>query len=296
MLIVILLLALFWWVPAAIYYLVGMWWLLTARRKPLRAIVWAISFTAMFAYTLYEGVYLKSQVEKRGQIFRELVVFAPPPPDVSVLVVSREEPYGSLTGNGQECAMVCVRTLVDGRFKEFIIGFKDPAIFSYPTNRQSKSARRHYGYPLYYRIYTLLEQAGCRTETDIGMVGIARTLQASGRCFLEARRNHLEGRYFELTTDDDTPNAPPWRIGASHLRLWDNGKSQDIARIERAELDLTHWFPMPGLYPDQSGYGIQTSFYPDFLRVHVTYGPSIDRVKSLQTMLGLPLDQSVRIR
>jgi len=285
----------FFWVPAAAYYLVGLWWLSTVRRKPFREIVWAVSFAAMFAYTLYEGMYLKLRVEKRAQTFRELVTLAPPPADVSTLVVYREGPFGSLVGNGQECAPVCVKTLLDGRFKEFVIGFKDPALFLYPKNGESKSARLHYGDPLYYRIYKLLEQTGCKTETEIGMVGIARPLQATGRCFYEVHHNHLEGRYFELTTNDETPYAPPWKITASHLRLWDDGKSRDIARVEHAEIDLAYWFPLPGLYPHGEVSGFPTDFYPDVLRLHVSYGPSNHPIKTLQTVLGLPLDQNVRI-
>ena len=128
-LIAIIIAVLFWWAPAAIYYLAGLYWLLTAPRQPHLAIIWTLSFIAMFSYTLYESVYLKSQVEERAQTFRELVAFAPPPADVTTLVVYRDGSYSNLTGNGQECATVCVKTLLDGRFKEFIIGFKEPALF-----------------------------------------------------------------------------------------------------------------------------------------------------------------------
>jgi hypothetical protein len=281
--------------PAAIYYLVGLWWLATARRKPLRAIVWAVSFVSMFAYTFQEYAQLKSQVENRGQAFRESVALASAPADVSALLIYREGPYSQLTGNGQECAVVCVKTLLDGRFKEFIIGFKDPMLFRHSADDQSKNEPQPDRDPHYYKVYTLVEQAGCKTETDIGMVGIAKQLQAAGRCFREIRRNHLEGRYFELTTDNDTPDAPPWKITANHVRLWDNGKSQDIARIEHAEVDVAYWFPLPGLFPHGSRNGLPTDFHPDFFRIHLSYGPFSNPIKTLQTVLGLPLDKDVHV-
>ena len=285
----------FWWVGGcrrSHHYGIGLWWLATARRKPRRAIVWGISFAALAAYTVYDGVIVKAQVDKRANAFRDLVVYSEPPAEVKAIMVSRLPGFPLLTGNGQDCSVICVKVLIGGRFKTYVIAVKDGMMFAY-NDKQREEAIRNYRGPQLYRAYTVVEQPGCKTVKDTDQREVLIAWEIFGRCVEMKSAKKLTGRYFEVTNNNEIPGAPPWPVVATHIRLVEYNKSRDIAHVESGRPKLAFWFPVPGIFPHKTTSGLPDDWWPDVLGFEHSYGQQSEPVTIIEKVFGLALKKNM---
>ena len=236
-----------WWLPAVIYFGAGLFFIATVRRAPYGAVAWLISFLALFGYTAYEGIYLKARLEQRAQTYRDFVKFAEVPNDVTAIMLSRSQESDALTGYAQSCSVVCVKLLLDGRFKQVIIAFKDGLLFAHDDNLR-RQALANYREPKSYNVFTVVNEPGCENYNNADMYQELEAWRVFGRCVHMRSVNRVEGRYLEITTNEDTPERPPWPVRfTTHVRLADSGTFTNIARAEYASVNLAYWFPVPGI-------------------------------------------------
>lgn len=272
--------------PGLVFYGLGLYCLTKARRKPALLISWSVIFTGMFVYTAYQGIYLKSELRQRENTYRHIARFSAPPSDVDTIMVSGNSNRAELTGNGQECAAVCLKVLLGGHFKRYVIAVHGITLFhSGPANNRSLRG---------YRIYTVVDEPGCRNYKNPTMREYLQPWEFFGRCVHEKIAHEFKGRYFEITTDDAAPDNPPWPVHATHIRLIDNDRRPvNIARAEWASIDLAIWFPIPGIFPHRVESGLPTDFWPDLARETYRYGYGKPSQDIIQRVLGVPLDQGI---
>ena len=290
-----------WWLPALIYYAVGACCLLMVRRRRTPAMIWLISFLAMFAYSAYEGLYLKWRLERRAETYAQYLKYADLPADITTIVLTRSQEDDSLTGHAQSCSVVCAKLLLDGRFKTVIVAVKDRMLFNY--GRRNLQALERSIPPQSYDLYTVVDEPGCRNYDNPDFYEVYEAWRLLGRCVHKQTEKRLDGRYLEVTTNEDMPDQPPWRLRFStHLRTVDAGALKtlphvdaykDIARVEHASVNLAYWLPVPGIFPHRTESGFPTEFWPDLLRFEHHYGPFKSAVSVLQDVTGAPLDQPI---
>jgi hypothetical protein len=279
-----------WWLPALVFYVGGAVLLVRRKRWPAAAIAWSAAFLASLCYTLYDGVYLKGRFEHHSATFADVVSYAPPPAEPRTILISRDTP-NTLTGNGQECSFVCASLLFGGRFDRVVIAFKNPFLFDYDTARRDQ-ARRQYRGPDHYKVYTLLQQAGCKSFSGADIAGSLQAWALFGRCIVETREPVLQGPRFEYLLDEDAPGNPPWPVAVRHIRLVDQNGTRDIARAESAATIFTLPFPIPGWFLDDL-HGTSLRGQPRFMSINRRYGPSIRPRDFLARVFDQPLNGPV---
>lgn len=281
-----------WWLPALIYYGVGLWWLVAARRKPWRAIAWVFSFVALASYAIYEGVYVRWQMNKRAEANRDLVLVNAPPENIKAILVSREPAFPIVTGNGQNCAVYCLKLLLGKHFKTYIIAVKDGMLFSYDEEHRRQALRR--AAPIEsYRGYTVVDEPGCENAKDAEPREVLDAWRLFGRCVKLYSAKNLRGRFFEVTQDNDIPDAPPWPVKATHIRAIDLETTRDIAHVESARVFLAFWFPVPGVFPHKFSDHFPTAWWPDLLRFEHKYGREMNQSDVIAKVFNIVLEQRV---
>jgi hypothetical protein len=291
-----------WWLPAAIYFGLGIYCFLTFRRRRTPAIFWLISFVALFAYSAYEGFLLKWRLDHRAVTYAQYIKYADLPADIDTIVLTRSQEDDTLTGHAQSCSVVCAKLLLDSRFKTVIVAVKDRMLFNYsPRNLQAVERSIP---PQSYDVYTVVNEPGCQNYDNPDFYQIYQAWRLFGRCIHKRTEKLLNGRrYLEVTTNEDMPGQPPWRLRFStHLRVVDAAAlknlasadaTKDIARVEYDSVNLAYWFPVPGLFPHRTESGFPTDFWPDLLRFERHYGPFKSTVAALQEVTGAPLDKPI---
>jgi hypothetical protein len=281
-----------WWLPAAIYYIAGIWFLLTWNYKRQRAIVWLFSFVALFGYSAYEGVFLKYILDHRAETYRQPVRYADLPDDVATIVLTRSQEDDTLTGHAQSCSVVCAKLLLDGRFKRVVIAVKDRMQFNY--HKLNLQAIEPSYPPQSFDVFTMVNEPGCENYKYPDFREVFEAWRLFGRCVHKQTVAHLDGAYLEVTTNEDMPDQPKWRLRFStHVRVAGSGAVKDIARVEYASVDLISWFPVPGFFPHSAEGGFPAGFWPDLLRVTHHYGPFKNAIALLQDVTGVPLDKPI---
>jgi hypothetical protein len=278
-----------WWLPALVYYVLGLYWLTTARRKPQRAAIWAATFLLMFAYTAYDGIYLKWRLAQRAQVYRNFVTFAALPADVTTIMVSRSQETDTLTDYAQGCSVVCVKLLFGGRFKTVVVARKNGLIFVDNKAVRERAIAQGTGTQS-YDVYTVIDEPGCENYKSPTLYEVVEAWRLIGRCLHKHTVATFTGRYLEVTTNEDTPGRPPWKLRfTTHARLIDGGKATDLARAEYASVNLAFWLPVPGLFPHGASSGLPTDFWPDVLRFEHHYGPFKSAVSVVEDVAGVSL-------
>lgn len=248
-----------WWLPALLFYGFGCKWLLQARERPRRAQIWLLVFVGCFAYTLYDGVYVKWKFSQRAKEFNAgLVSYNAPPSDVRAIQFHVSNVPGSPV-DGQLCNGICNRLLFSGRFDTVIIGYNNPI-----------------GPGQEYRSYRLINQDSCKSTQDVDPISY-RTLfqwQKAGRCVTEVKSETIDGRRFEAIVDREyDPKRPPWRsYYVTYIQLVDGEGETPIARAEAASIEFTYPLPVPGIFYHSMMNGLPTNFWPGFWTYELYYG------------------------
>jgi hypothetical protein len=277
-----------WWLPALVYYAGGIFLLSTWRRRPWLAVLWLASFLALFGYSAYEGVFLKGQLERRAESYRQHVKYTDLPDDITTIVLTRSQEDDLLTGRPQSCSFVCANLLLSGRFKTVIIAVKDHRLFS--DNRPLKRSFP----PESYDVFTIVDEPGCQSHNIPSLFEVFEAWRLLGRCLHKKTVKQIEGRHLEVTTNEDVPDQPPWRLRfTTHVRIVDAGRFTDIARVEHANVRLAYWFPVPGVFLRARSSVSSTDFWPGLLSPESHYGPFRTAASVLQDVTGVPLDQPI---
>lgn len=273
-----------WWLPVVLFYGWGIAALRSAKQRPGRAIVWALLFVPSLAYTLYDGVYLRRLAEQRADLFKDVVVYADPPPDIRTIVMA---PDGT---RGEDCNFACAMLLLSGRFDRVIIPYKDRSLLENGLARWLTPASRQS--PEYYLTYKMVTQRGCKNVISISWE--LGTWEAIGRCIAETKSRKIDGRRFEVVVNQsDDPAGPGWNVDFTHIQVVDGERVQAIARAERASVDFAFPLPVPGIFPHGVN-GIPTSFWPGFFWIaHKNYGPSLTTLAVIGRVFGVAVDRGL---
>jgi hypothetical protein len=280
-----------WWAPGALLYLFGLVFLIVVRRRPRLFLGWSVVFLCCLAYTLYDGVYLRWRFDQRAAQYKGIVTLGPVPSEIRTILIERDRPTNTLTGNGQECSFVCAKLLFGGRFDSVIIPFKDPATFHYGVEPPSRPVA-----PQHYKTYTRIDQPGCQSVQDTSLYSELKAWELFGTCVVERKSATLpDGPRIEVLLDEDAPNNPPWAVQAEHVRAVDANGIRDIARVEFSSVDFAFWLPVPGFFPHGSQSGFPTDWRPGFLSFRRIYGPAIGRREAISRILGVSFEGRIPV-
>jgi hypothetical protein len=280
------------WLPATLFYGLGLYALLCVRRAPLGAVAWGAAFAALWAYAIYDDVVRKNQFEARAAAFRAPATYAEVPADVRTIVFSRDGIAPFFTDLGQQCAILCAKLLLGGRFDRVIIPHKDYNLFAYDANLRDQALRRYRG-PEHYRIYEIVKQPGCKNFNNSTLDSVLRSWMSFGRCISETRRDAIEGRRLEIAFDQDAPDKPPWPVEVKSARIVGDGAPHDVARIEEAAVSFALPFPIPGVFMRDERHQYPVPLRAGLFGYTHSYGETMDARTFLAKVLRMDLDPKV---
>src|SRR6266481_1275726 len=128
-----------WWLPAALFYGVGAFAFLRVKKAPFIAVGWTGIFLCMLAYALYDGIHRRHEFEERTDTVRTLVPAAAVPAGVRTIVLFEKARYSDLVVLPQQCANVCAKLLLGGRFDRVVLAHKYAVLSSHDEKRQTEA-------------------------------------------------------------------------------------------------------------------------------------------------------------
>jgi hypothetical protein len=284
------------------FYVLGFVALSNNKNRPALARAWIIVFMIFFAYTLYDGAFRAAAFHLRSQKFNDAVVYMAPPAEVRTLQLGRV-----ITDNRPDprqrphsCNRICATFLFSGRFDRVFTAFENTT-HRRLENRIVLTRKQRIVVPQwaeektnYVHIFQLIDQPGCRSPpiANEPVVNAAlRLWESVGRCIIATGADEIDGRYFEILSNDKAPDTPTlWETSVHHIRLAGDG-GQDIARAESGSADFAFPIPIPGIFNHGVGpLGLPTDFRPGFLWTQNSYGPYKTRYPTLDAVFARAFD------